>query len=127
MTPNHRARENSELRRAQILNEAIGLIGELGYYGFTIQELGRRCGLSKPGLLHYFPSKHDVLLAVLRELEGRETDVMSPLVQSTEHETGGADGKAAVLQVLRMIVARGAAQPHICRLLAELQSEALHP
>ena len=41
-----RTRGNSAARRGQILEQAIGLIGERGYYGFTIEELGRRCGLS---------------------------------------------------------------------------------
>jgi AcrR family transcriptional regulator len=120
-------RADPEKRRALILDEAIGLIGERGYYGFTVQELGRRCGLSNPGLLHHFPSKPAVLLAVLDTLEADETKVMTPIVQAALDRLAGADGGCAVLHVLRMIVARADAQPAACRLLAELQSESLDP
>ena len=122
-----RTREDPGVRRNRILAQAIGLIGERGYYGFTIQELGRRSGLSNPGLLHYFPSKHAVMLAVLQDLEADETGFMTPLVESATHEPEGDAAKAAVLNLLRTIVARAVAKPDICRLLAELQSESLDP
>jgi AcrR family transcriptional regulator len=116
-----------EARRHQILEQAIGLIGERGYYGFTIQELGRRCGLSNPGLLHYFPSKQAVLLAVLDDLQATETDVMTPLVQSAMLELQGDDAKDAALHILRTIAVRAHAKPDTCLLLAGLQSESLDP
>jgi len=48
---------NPEVRREQILEEAISILGRLGYHGFTIHELAERCGLSNAGLLYHFPSK----------------------------------------------------------------------
>ena len=127
MTGHARIRENAEVRRRRILDQAVGLIGERGYYGFTIQELARRCGLSNPGLLHHFPSKHAVLQAVIQEVEAEETDVMLPLVQSAVHELRGDDAKDAVLHILRTIVARAINRPDICRLQAGLQFESLDP
>jgi len=125
--PATRTREDPEARRAQIIGHAVTLIGERGYYGFTVQALARRCGLSNPGLLHYFPSKHAVLLAVLQELEADATEVMTPLVRTATHEPRSASAKDAVFLVLRTIVARASDRPDICRLLAELQSESLDP
>jgi AcrR family transcriptional regulator len=119
-----RTREAAALRRARIVEEAIGLFGERGYYGFTIEELGKRCGLSKPGLLHYFPSKLDVLLQVLAELEARESEFIEPLFQHARDEAGS---RQAVLAVLRAMVTRGTAQPQRARLLVELQAESLDP
>lgn len=36
-----------------------------GYQGGSLQEVADRIGLSQTGILHYFPSKRDLLLAVL--------------------------------------------------------------
>jgi AcrR family transcriptional regulator len=119
-----RTREATEVRRARIIEEAIGLFGERGYYGFTIGELGKRCGLSNPGLLHYFPSKLDVLLQVLAELETRESEFMEPLFQQAVHESGS---KAAVRTMLRAMGIRIAAHPENLRVLVELQAESLSP
>lgn len=119
-----RTREAAALRRARIIEAAIGLFGERGYYGFTIQELGKRCGLSNPGLLHYFPSKLDVLLHVLAEMETRESEFMEPLVQQARLETGS---KALVLTILRALGLRAAAHPEYLRVLVELQAESLSP
>ena len=119
-----RTREAAAVRRARIIEAAIGLLGERGYYGFTIQELGRRCGLSNPGLLHYFPSKLDVLLQVLAELEARESEFMEPLVQQARLETGS---KALVLTILRALGLRAAAHPENLRVMIELQAESLSP
>ncbi len=123
-TPKRRSREATEVRRARILEAAIGLFGERGYYGFTIQELGKRCGLSNPGLLHYFPSKLDVLIAVLKELEARESEFMEPLVQQAFHDAGS---KAAVLTILRALVARVTAGPEKVRIMVEFQAESIDP
>lgn len=125
-----RTREAPEVRRARILEEAIRLIGERGYYGFTVQELAARCGLTNPGLLHYYPSKLDLLLAALAEMEARETEVIEPIVQGAERELSGPQARQAVLGVLRAIMVRGAAKREMIRFLAELQAESLssdHP
>jgi AcrR family transcriptional regulator len=127
MSRHTRTREAPEVRRARILDQAFALIGERGYYGFTIQELARRSGLSNPGLLHYFPSKPEVLLAVLAELEVREAEVVEPLVHMAERELVGAEANAAVLSILHAMIARAVAQPQIVRLLVELQAESLDP
>ena len=122
--PKRRSREATELRRARIIEAATGLFGERGYYGFTIQELGKRCGLSNPGLLHYFPSKLDVLLGVLSELEAREGEFMEPLVQQARHDAGSKD---AVLTILRALVARVTSGPEKVRIMIEFQAESLDP
>lgn len=119
-----RTREAAAVRRARIIEAAIGLFGERGYYGFTIQELGKRCGLSNPGLLHYFPSKLDVLLQVLAEMETRESEFMEPLVQQALENAGS---RAEVLTVLRALVARVTAQPANVRVMVEFQAESIDP
>jgi AcrR family transcriptional regulator len=123
-----RTRENPEVRRAQILDEAILIVGERGYHGFTIQELAQRCGVSNAGLLYHFPSKDQLFLAMLQAYEKREAIAMAPVVdrarRGLEHN---ADSAVDVLDMFRTMVARGATQPHIGRLYMILQSETLDP
>lgn len=114
-------------RRERILDAAISLIGERGYYGFTVNALARRCGLSNPGLLHYFPSKQDVLIAALQEMENREAAFMEPLVRAARHYAGGAGSRQAVLAVFRAIVERATGKPELIRFMVELQAESLDP
>jgi AcrR family transcriptional regulator len=125
-----RTPEDTAVRRARILDIAIAVIGERGYYGFTLQELAQRCGLSNPGLLHYFPSKLDLFKTVLEELESREVAHMRPLIQAAAARAGGIEARSAVLDILRTIVARDSERPHVIRLVAELGLETLdssHP
>ena len=114
------------LRRGAILDQAIGAIGERGYYGFTISELAQRCGLSNAGLLYHFASKDELLLAVLDEIEERETEILLPLVQAASEGTPDAHSMMAVLDVLRTMMVRSTTQPELGRLFAELQVESLN-
>lgn len=57
-------------KRREILDRAVSLFGEVGYRGASLREIATRCGISHPGLLHHFPTKQSLLLAVL---EHRDT------------------------------------------------------
>jgi AcrR family transcriptional regulator len=121
-----RTREAPEVRQARILKEAIRILGQRGYHGFTVQELAERCGLSNAGLLYHFPSKEQLFVAVVQELEQREIQVLAPLVAVVER-TGAP--LTAVIDLLHTMVARGS-EPELVRLYAVLQSESLdkaHP
>lgn len=125
-----RVRETPAVRREKILEEAIGLIGERGYYGFTVQELAKRCGLTNPGLLYYFPSKLHVMLAVLEEAETRDSEAFAPIVAAAERNLNAPGGRQRVLDVLHAIMEHGTAHQPIVRLLFGLQAESLdadHP
>ena len=47
-----------------ILASALECFMEHGYHGTTIRQLASRAGLSVPGLYHYYPSKHALLVAI---------------------------------------------------------------
>jgi AcrR family transcriptional regulator len=116
-----------ELRRQQILDEAIRLIGQLGYHGFTVHELASKCGLTKGGLLHYFGSKEQLLVAMLEERDRREAVIIPSDVNFQAQTAGAAEySRETVLQVFHAIAARSAAQPELLRLLVVLQAEALN-
>ncbi|MEV6220083.1 TetR/AcrR family transcriptional regulator [Nocardia fluminea] len=97
MTPHPQRQRRREDRREQIIDQALGSFAENGYHNSSIAEIATRCGLSQPGLLHYFPNKAALLAAVLdyrdrldydrlgmnRQLSG--TDALRQLVQLVEH------------------------------------------
>lgn len=60
-------------KRRQIIEQATALFGEAGYRGASLREIAARCGLSHPGLLHHFPTKEALLLAVLEHRD--EVDI----------------------------------------------------
>jgi AcrR family transcriptional regulator len=56
----------SEERRRTILDAAHAVFAARGYRGGSLQDVADRVGLSQTSLLHYFPSKSDLLMAVLK-------------------------------------------------------------
>ncbi|MFD7403630.1 TetR/AcrR family transcriptional regulator [Streptomyces sp. NPDC059866] len=61
------ARVRSEERRAEIVRAALEVIAERGYRGASLAAVAERVGLTQQGLLHYFPTKNALLVAVLEE------------------------------------------------------------
>ncbi len=54
-------------RRAEILRAALEVIAERGYRGASLAAVAERVGLTQQGLLHHFPTKEALLVAVLEE------------------------------------------------------------
>lgn len=54
-------------RRAQIIADATALFAREGYADTSLREIAARVGVSKSTLLHHYPSKEDLLGAVLDE------------------------------------------------------------
>ncbi|MBS1908142.1 MAG: TetR/AcrR family transcriptional regulator [Actinobacteria bacterium] len=52
-------------RRAEIIETTQAAIASEGYRTLSLREIARRCGLSAPGLMHYFPDMPTLLAAVL--------------------------------------------------------------
>ncbi|MFJ8019870.1 TetR/AcrR family transcriptional regulator [Streptomyces sp. NPDC096311] len=60
-------RARSAERRAEIVRAALEVIAERGYRGASMASVAERVGLTQQGLLHYFPTKDALLVAVLKE------------------------------------------------------------
>lgn len=58
-------------RRRQIVDAAFELFAARGYRGASLQDVADRVGLSQTGLLHYFPSKRELLIAVLAKRDSK--------------------------------------------------------
>ncbi|MEU9204918.1 TetR/AcrR family transcriptional regulator [Streptomyces sp. NPDC048332] len=68
-------------KRVEILDQAMAMFGEAGYRGASLRLIATRCGISHPGLLHHFPTKGSLLLAVLErrdEVDGEWFSVGEP-------------------------------------------------
>jgi AcrR family transcriptional regulator len=115
-------------RRDRILAETLRIVGERGYHGFGIQELAQRCGLTKPGLLHHFGSKDQLLISLLNEVDAEKEAELAELF-------GAAFGKAVTPDehretfrgALRAIMERALAEPQLMRLRVVLRVEAINP
>jgi len=69
---------SSDDRREQLLRAGGELLGRRSYEEVSIDEIARAAGISKGLLYHYFPTKKDFLLAVLREETERITALTAP-------------------------------------------------
>ncbi|NOX36268.1 MAG: TetR/AcrR family transcriptional regulator [Calditrichaeota bacterium] len=53
--------------RQKILQVALQLFAERGYFGTSIDLIARRCQISKGLIYHYFQNKQEILVAILEE------------------------------------------------------------
>lgn len=79
--------------RRGILDACLTIFSESGFHGASMAEIARRAGISHTGLLHHFPRKEDLLMAVLELQDERSADYLS---QNAAFET-----EADPLDVLR--------------------------
>jgi len=59
--------ERAPDQRGRILDVALGLMGEQGAHVTSMRQLAAACDLNVATLYHYFPSKADLLRAVIEE------------------------------------------------------------
>lgn len=58
-------------KREAILEAALAVFGEVGLHGASLREIASRVGVSHQSLMHYFPTKNELLMAVLRRRDER--------------------------------------------------------
>lgn len=61
-------------RREAIIQAAIVQFGETGFHGASLRDIAARAEITHPGLLHHFPSKADLLEAVLEHRDEVDTE-----------------------------------------------------
>ena len=106
-------------RQARILAAALEVYGE-GGHGAPIAAVAKRAGLTLPGLLHYYPTKDDLLLALLESHDADSDALMAP---------DRSDWRQALRQ-LGAINRQNLTKPEVVRLFSILNAESLtrdHP
>jgi len=108
-------------RRDAILTAAARLYARRGFQGASVADLAKACKSSKSLIYHYFPSKEDILYAVM-------ATHLDALVAAAEAATrsGGAEAKLRALTLAFMRLYVGAQDRHKV-LLNELDNLAARP
>ena len=63
--------ERSTLAREKLIGAAISSICEKGFALTTMAEIATQAGMTRGAIQHHFESRNDLVLAILREVEGR--------------------------------------------------------
>ena len=66
--------------RDRVLQAAQALFAEFGYRGTSLRDIARRIGVKAPSLLHHFPSKQQLYLAVLDQMFESLDDASNAIV-----------------------------------------------
>ncbi|MFI0819692.1 TetR/AcrR family transcriptional regulator [Streptomyces sp. NPDC021098] len=106
-------------RRAEIVRCALDVIAERGYRGATLSAVAERAGLTQQGLLHYFPTKEALLIAVLAERDQWDTG-------AARRDGGGS----WPLELLASLVEYNAMRPGVVQTFSALLGESVtedHP
>ncbi|MFI9508923.1 TetR/AcrR family transcriptional regulator [Nocardia sp. NPDC052566] len=98
-------------RREQILDAALRIIAERGYLATSVAELAEAVGLSQSGLLHYFGSKEELFVAVLRKRD--------------ESDAGSLSGTAA--EAFIEVIRRNTTVPGLIELFTHMLADAADP
>src|SRR5689334_5409477 len=110
-----RKEEDKELRRRAILDAARTLFAERGVVGFAMGEVAERAGLSRATLYLYWPTREELLLAVLEELLWQWLDELDGRLDD-------ARAPASAARLADMVCDSLASYPPLGRLLAVLQT-----
>jgi len=102
------------LQRERILRAALELFPVHGFRGTSLDRVAAAVGISRQGVLHYFPSKTHLLLGVL-ELRDEQT------AASAESRSG------PLLQSLLGVVAENQRDSDLTRLYTVLSAESVAP
>lgn len=120
--PRTRRAPKGEKRREELLDAALGLYSLEGYAAASIARIAEIVGISVAGVLHHFPNKVALLMAVLT----RRDEVNSRVAEQAESELtldGFIDG-------LQTINRSNATAPGVIRAFSILNAESLvdnHP
>jgi AcrR family transcriptional regulator len=71
--PGTATKAKGEARRREILDTAMTLFSAAGFNRVSLADIAAEVGITQAGILHYFPTKAALLIAVLQEREARNT------------------------------------------------------
>jgi AcrR family transcriptional regulator len=97
-------------KRQEILTVALDLVAEQGFRRTSVKDIADAVGLTQAGLLHYFDSKDDMWVEVLRRRDERD-------------DTGDTP-PADVLDLLTRIVRHNATVPGLVQMFVNLSAAA---
>ncbi|MDF2641861.1 MAG: TetR family transcriptional regulator [Pseudomonas sp.] len=115
--PRQRRAPKGEKRREELLDAALQVFSLEGYTGASVAKVAAIVGISVAGLLHHFPSKISLLMAVLE----RRDEVNRKLAEEVRRE----NSLTGLLESLRAINRSNATAPGVVRAFTILNAESL--
>jgi AcrR family transcriptional regulator len=103
-------------QRDRILRAALGLFTAHGFRGASLDAVAAEVGISRQGVLHYFPSKTHLLLGVL----DLRDELTMARAEQRPRDTSLADGLIAVVE-------ENQREPDLTRLYTVLAAEGVAP
>ncbi|GCB52637.1 TetR/AcrR family transcriptional regulator [Streptomyces sp. NL15-2K] len=91
--------KTAEVRR-KILQACVDAFGGAGFHGSNTKDIAQRAGISHTGLRHHFPTKEDLLIALL-ELRAEHSSQLLTELNARTPETDPLDALRGQLAVLR--------------------------
>jgi AcrR family transcriptional regulator len=86
--PRRTQAERTETTRKQLLEAAVKLIRKNGFGGLRTIEVADLAGVSRGALMHHFPSKHELVVAVLNYVNEVTFTQSMRRAQSARHDGG---------------------------------------
>lgn len=114
-------RPGYDKKRAVTLSTALGLFGEKGYDGTTMEDISLACGISKATLYMYYDSKEDLLMQVLRE------NAFNACIRRIGPDSSNGDFKDIIKAVGRDFLAISSRPEGTALLRAAITESAKHP
>lgn len=88
--------ERTSATRTRVIDATVASLVEIGYTGTTISRIQERAGVARGTLLHHFPTRAELLVAVVEDVAARRLHVLPD-----EHGVGATGWDAAVDLVWR--------------------------
>jgi len=101
-----RTQEEIDTIRKQILDQAIDIISQYGFEGFTMRRLGTRMGFAAKTIYNYFTSKDEIYLLVLTRGFELLNERYAQAFGATDHP------KKRLMEMNRAYVTFGLEYPH---------------
>lgn len=119
-------RLSAEERLAQIVDVAVKLIGQKGYFGMSLQDIADEIGISQTAIIHHVKSKQGLLILVIERYYD-QTDSLFRYVDMFRPGGEREGQKPKIPEMLLRVVEQNAAQPELVQLFEVLNSEAVSP
>lgn len=120
-TPRRTQAERTRASKEKIIHAAMDLFAQQGYRGATLAEIAKAANLTEPGLLHHFPSKNHLLMAVLAERDRMDRQ---------RFDLSGMDDEGALFTSAQQLVEHNETVPGLVQLFTTLVAESVqeeHP
>ncbi|MDA0183327.1 TetR/AcrR family transcriptional regulator [Solirubrobacter phytolaccae] len=107
-----------QARRAQVVDIALHRFAAHGYRGVSLATIAQEAGISEAGLIHHYPTKPALLLAVLDHYEAGSIELMKAARETSDGSFTGA---------WLALAASHEADPTYIRLFTVLAAESVAP